>query len=71
MEALVEESKCVVVGTAVKGCGFRISGDVLLAEEAKMAEDRAHYLASFGHSEHPFQFILGEKGFRHVTGLPD
>ena len=71
MEALVEEGKCVVVGATVEGCGFRISWDVLLAEEAKMAEDRSHDFASLGHTKHPFQFVLGKKQFRHVSDLPD
>lgn len=71
MEALVEEGEGVVVGTAVECCGFRISGNVLLAEEAKMAEDRSHDFARLGHTKHPFQFVLGKKQFRHVSGLPD
>lgn len=71
MEALVKEGKCVVMGTTVEGCGFRIPRNVLLAEEAQVPKDRPHDLASFGHSEHPFQFILGKECLRHVSGLPD
>ena len=70
MEALVEEGEGVVVGTAVEGCGFRISWDVLLAEEPEVPEDSTHDFARFRHPKHPLQFVLGKKGFRHVSGLP-